>query len=50
MRSLITKCLAKDPAAPPPLAELMQLIGGRPAPADPGLSFWPPELADVLAL
>jgi len=49
LRGLITKCLAKDPAERASLAELMQVIGGRPAPADPGLSFWPSDLADVIA-
>jgi eukaryotic-like serine/threonine-protein kinase len=48
LRGLVTECLAKDPAERPGLAELMQVIGGRLAPANPGLSFWPPDLADVI--
>jgi serine/threonine protein kinase len=49
LHGLITKCLAKDPAERALLAELLQAIGDRPASADAGLSFWPPELADAIA-
>jgi Protein kinase domain len=49
LRGLIAKCMAKDPAERASLAGLLQAIGDRPASAGHGLSFWPPQLADVIA-
>jgi outer membrane protein assembly factor BamB len=49
LRDLTAACLAKDPAARPPLAALAQAIDGSLEEEPSGTSFWPDPVAAVLA-
>ena len=48
LRDLIARCLAKDPAQRPALAELMDSAAQQ-APAGSVMSFWPPGLSEFIA-
>jgi hypothetical protein len=51
LRGIIEKCLAKDPADRPALAELASLGRDGPADATPsawGTAFWPPPIGQVI--